>query len=324
MLIAGSDDGLYRISDDAGDDDPIADEVLDPGRVRRVRQFDALDGVFAATTTGLYHSPDGEHWTDLGVPETQVYAVGAHPDGERLYAGTRPARIFATTDDASEAANGDPPEWRELEGFLDLPSREEWRLPRHENLAQVRDVCTTTGEPDRVVAGVEVGGVHVSEDSGESWTERRSDVNDDVHELYALDAAEFVAATGYGLFHTTDDGRSWERLDEDVPQRYFRAVTAIDGTVYAAGAMANSSTWEDDDADPELFAYDDGGSLETVDFPHPDETVTGMTAVDGDLVAGTHRGTLVRLGSDGWHDAGEFPVPGQLTGRYTPLCWFES
>lgn len=55
----------------------------------------------------------------------------------------------------------------------DLPSREEWRLPRNENLAQVRDVHVPDQHLERVVAGVEVGGVHLSDDGGETWTERR-------------------------------------------------------------------------------------------------------------------------------------------------------
>jgi hypothetical protein len=44
-----------------------------------------------------------------------------------------------------------------------------------------------------------------------------------------------------------------------------------------------------------------------------------MTASDGDLVVATHRGSvLVRRGGE-WTAVGELPVPGDLTGRYTPL-----
>ncbi|ERH08287.1 MAG: hypothetical protein J07HX64_00027 [halophilic archaeon J07HX64] len=250
MLLAGSDDGVYRLTDPTEPGTRTATAVLDSGRVLRVRTFDALPGVFAATRTGLYHSPDGVDWTDLAVPTEQVYAVGA--DGRRLYAGTRPAAVYVTQIDGTIGSA--PLAWRELDGFQDLPSRGDWRLPRHENLAQVKDLHAPA--PERLVAGVEVGGVHSSDDGGKTWTERRDGVDDDIHELRAVSAREWLAATGDGLYRTTDGGGTWTRLDDDVEQRYFRAVLATEGGVYAAGAMANSSTWEDDDADPALFRWD--------------------------------------------------------------------
>jgi hypothetical protein len=318
MFLAGSDDGVYHVRGFGDAAEPAeATKVLDSGRVMRLRQFDALDGVFAATNTGLYHSPDCERWTALDVPQEKVYAVAWA--GDRLYAGTRPARLYAT-----EPLDGRAPtdaEWRELDGFQDLPSRGEWRLPRHDDLAQVRDVKADPGGPERVVAGVEVGGVHISDDGGETWTERSEGMNDDVHELHVAGPETYVAATGFGLYRSRDAGRTWTRLDDGVEQRYFRSAFSLDGTVYAGAALSNSSTWNDDDADPEFFAVRDD-ALEPVEIPRGDETVTGMTAVDGALVVATHRGSLFVKRSDGWTDVGAFPVPGPLGGRYTPVTSF--
>jgi len=332
MLLAGSDDGVYRFPDVDGSADRTAEQVLDSGRVMRLRQFDAADGIFAATTTGLFHSTDGETWTDLGVPEERVYSVGALPDGRR-YAGTRPARVYVGEFDGGGAAAGEGDgapsvDWTECDGFRDLPSREEWRLPRHENLAQVRDLHRDPADSDRLVAGVEVGGVHVSDDGGETWTERRdpddgSGLDDDIHELRVVGAGEYVAATGFGLFRTTDAGESWTRLDEGYDQRYFRSVASVNGVVYAGGALANSSTWDDADADPELFAVRDGDPA-VLDFPASDETVTGLTAADGDLVAATHRGSVLVRRDGEWTTVGDLPVTEELTGRYTPLSRVEN
>ncbi|QLH81160.1 WD40 repeat domain-containing protein [Halosimplex pelagicum] len=327
MLLAGSDDGVYRLPDLDGPAERTAERTLASGRVMRLRTFDALAGAFAATTTGLFHSPDGETWVDLGVPTEAVYSVGALPDG-RLYAGTRPAHVYVgefeygagagETDDVGPAV-----EWRECEGFRELPSREEWRLPRHDDLAQVRDVHHDPADPDRLVAGVEVGGVHVSDDGGETWVERRGadseGVDDDIHELHVVGPGEYVAATGFGLFRTTDAGESWTRLDEGVDQRYFRTAFSLDGVGYAGGALANSSTWDDPDADSVLLAVRDG-SAERVEPPAADETVTGTTAVDGDLVVATHRGSVLVRREGEWVRIGDLPVPGDLTGRYTPLA----
>lgn len=312
MLLAGSDDGVYRFADL----NSTAEKVLDSGRVLRARTFDALSGAFAATKTGLYHSPDGTDWTALDVPTETVYAVGADTTGEQLYAGTRPAAVYVA-ELAGGTIDAGALSWRELDGFQDLPSRSEWRLPRHDDLAQVKDVHVPTA--DRVVAGVEVGGVHLSDDGGETWAERRDGVDDDIHELHAVSATEWAAATGHGLYHTTDAGETWLRLDDDVDQRYFRSVFATNGTVYAGSALANSSTWDDDDADPELFRWE-GRALEPVSLPTTDETVTGLTSADGTVVAGTHRGTVLARRSGGWVETGQFPVPGDLTGRYTPLA----
>lgn len=321
MYLIGSDDGIYRLS--AGADSPEdPTRVAATGRVKRVRTFDGVAGVFAATETGLYHSPAGRDWTRLGVPEKSVYAVGATPNGERLFAGTRPAHLYVTSIEG-DLDSGPDLSWTELEGFRELPSRADWGLPRHDNIAQVRDVGVHPEAPDRVVAGVEVGGVHVSEDGGETWVERSAGVNDDVHELHLVGPEEFLAATGFGLFRTRDAGRTWTRLDEGHEQRYFRTVGSVDGEVWAGGALANSSTWNDPDADPALFRVTDRGAIRPVEHPRPSETITGLTAVEDRLVAATHGGTVLVRDVEDWTVAGSFPVSDDVTGRYTPLVRFD-
>ncbi|MFC4550908.1 MULTISPECIES: WD40/YVTN/BNR-like repeat-containing protein [Halorussus] len=325
MLLAGTGDGAYRIDELRATTETSATKVLDAPNVERVRQFDGVDGVFAATGAGLYHSSDGTEWTNLDVPRETVYAVGASPSGERIYAGTRPTHVFVSEPlpAASDGGLG-PLEWRELDGFTDLPSREEWGVPRHDDVAQVRSLCTDPDAPNRVVAGVEPGGVHVSDDGGETWEERRDGVHDDIHELHCVSATEYVAATGVGLYHTEDAGRSWRRLDDEVPQRYFRASRLHDGVLYTSAACVPPNRWESDEANPALFECRDGRTLEAVDSPTPDEVVVGWTTVDGDLVGATHRGTLHRQQSGEWRAVGEVPNPDEtLHGRYVNLTWYD-
>lgn len=296
-LLLGTADGVYRTSDIAFED---ATQELDVGRVLRIRQFQGIKGVFACSETGLYRSnDDGATWTDLGVPRTEVYSVLVSPDGKRLYAGTHPAHLYVSND------GGDT--WRELEGFQDLPSREEWFTPRHRNEAHVRSLGGHPEAPKRVVAGVEVGGVHTSEDRGETWTERRTGVQDDVHHVFIEEAETYVASCGDGLYRTQDAGRSWTRLDEEIDHRYFREALVADGRLYAAAARGSPGTWSGESgADGGLFVSDDEGeTFASVPYPgQPQEVVLAWAAGDDSVVAGTNEGRVLREADDGWESVG--------------------
>lgn len=300
-LLLGTNDGVYRTRDGSVDD---ATQVLDAGRVMRVRRFPSVEGVFACSKSGLYRSTDGgERWTDLGVPREEVYSVVADPGGERLYAGTHPAHLYVS-DDVGEV-------WRELEGFQELPSRENWYTPRHRNEAHVRSLGVHPDAPERVVAGVEVGGVHVSEDRGETWTERRDGVQDDVHHVLVRGPETYIASCGNGLYRTRDAGRSWTRLDDALDHRYFREATVSDGRLYAAAARSSPGTWDGESgADAAMFVSDDDGeSFEHVAYPgEPDEVILAWATVDGRLVAGTNDGRVLREREDGWEMAGRVPA----------------
>jgi len=301
MLLAGTYDGVYRAH---GPRFESAEQVLDAGRVMRIRRFEEWPGVFATTKSGLYHSTDGgDSWTDLGVPREEVYSVLGGPKGERLYAGTHPAHLYVS-EDSGEA-------WRELSGFQDLPSRDSWHTPRHRDEAHVRSLGAHSEAPDHVVAGVEVGGVHVSEDRGETWTERRAGVHDDVHHVLVRGPDHYVASCGGGLYRTRDAGETWVRLDDGVEHTYFRETFARDGTLYAAAARSSPGTWQGErGADAALFeSEDDGDVLEPVAYPgQPEEVVLSWTADDGHVVAGTNDGRVLFRSSGEWVEGGRMPT----------------
>ena len=300
-LLFGTEDGVYRAPAVRFEN---ATQVIDAGRVLRIRRFEGMDGAFACSKTGLYRSTDGgTTWSELGVPREEVYSVCASPDGERLYAGTHPAHLYVSDDDAGS--------WRELDGFQELPSREEWHTPRHRNEAHVRCLDIHPDAPDRIVAGVEVGGVHVSEDRGETWTERRTGLQDDVHHVLVRGPEAYVASCGDGLYRTRDAGRSWTRLDEGLSHRYFREAIEHDGRLYAAAARSSPGTWKGESgADGALFVSEnDGETFESVSYPgRPHEVVLAWTVVDGTVVAGTNDGRVLRETDDGWETSGELPT----------------
>ncbi|UPV73782.1 glycosyl hydrolase [Halorussus limi] len=316
MLLAGTYDGVYRADGPRFDS---AERVLDSDRVLRVRRFEGWDGVFAATKSGLYRSTDrGDSWTNLDVPREEVYSVLGDPAGERLYAGTHPAHLYVSEDGGGERTDGsrtssdvsDGTTWQELTGLQDLPSRDQWHTPRHRDEAHVRSLGAHPDAPERVIAGVEVGGVHVSDDGGETWTERRSGVHDDVHHVLVRGPDHYVASCGGGLYRTRDAGESWVRLDDGADHTYFREAFAHDGTLYAAAARSSPGTWKGDrGADAALFeSENDGDTLESVPYPgQPEEVVLSWADDDGRVVAGTNDGGVMFRSSGEWVEGGRIP-----------------
>lgn len=314
MLYAGSDEGIFRVPLDG---DP-ATAVLDCGRTWRL-ETDRIDGLLAATETGLYASRDGDDWRRVPVPDGEPSAVAVSPVGSHLYLGTRPAAVYvAPMEDGTVPRD---PAWLELSGFRDRPVSDDWGIPRHDGMARVRDLGVHPDAPDRVVAGLEVGGVHVSDDRGTTWAERNGADTDDVHELVVVSPDEFVVATGFGLHRTTDGGRSWSRLDGGGDREYVRSAAVEAGRCYAGVAPGPSPTWNEDD-DHVLLAGPVDGDLDPIESPRPDEVAIGWAETDGGLLAATHRGTVLRRTAYGdWDVAGQVPVADRLRGRYLPLAW---
>jgi hypothetical protein len=322
VLLAGSTDGVRRVGglSDDGTDGASTERVLDAGQVLSLRTFDGIPGAFAATERGLYHSLDGVDWTDLGVPEAAVYSVGAASDGSRLYAGTRPAALYEAPIDGGDVVG----QWQERESLRAAAERDDWGIDRHDGVAQVRDVRAAPREPDRVVVGVEVGGVYVSDDGGETWEDRRvggfdAPHTDDVHGLAVVDRDTFLAATGSGLYRTPDAGRTWSRLDAGHRQSYFRDVLVHDGMWYAGGSPTPPSSW-DETRDHALFVGADEAerALTAVDAPTHGEVAVGWTVYGGVPLAVTNHGTLLWRRDD-WTVAGEVPAPRDIHGRCQPL-----
>ena len=299
-LIVGADDGLYRTPAPQFD---TATKLSATGRVARVRQFAAVEGVFAATKTGLYRSVDGgETWTDLAVPREEVYSVCAGPAGERLYAGTHPAHIYTRSQAGA---------WQELTGFQELPSRPTWHTPRHRNEAHVCSLGIHHAAPDRIVARVEVGGVHLIDDRGRTWQERRDGLHNDVHHLLCRGPGTFIAACGGGLYRTDDAGQTWQRLAQSADRQYFRESIATAGRLYTAASRGPPGTWDGaSGADAALYVLEaDTETVTRVSYPGgPREIILAWAVADGTVIAGTNAGRVLYRSESGWKTGGHVPT----------------
>lgn len=318
-LLVGTADGVYRAG---GVPFEEAERVLDTGKAPRIRAFDGVDGVLAATMGGLFRSTDGgRSWEDLGVPTRRVWDVFGASDG-RLYAGTQPARLYVSTDGGRR--------WSERPSLRDHPTVDEWRCAYGPD-AHLRSVAAHPASPERLLAGVEAGGLYLSEDGGETWakcslTDGVVPVQDDIHQVVPVSPEEYVVVCGRlsihdrnhaaavgGLYFTPDAGTTWSRLDADVVPSYYKTVLLHDGTLYASGCTTVPPEWPTLGAEATGFLSRDlGDSLEPFEYPGaPDEVVLGWAA-DGDRVFGGTaaggRGRVVFSGSTGeWETAGFVP-----------------
>lgn len=326
-LLIGTTAGLFRV--DGGRfaaDDPTA--VLDCGTVRSLRAA-TDETVYAGTDDGLYRSPDSGHsWTDRSPPtDSRIWSVLPAGDGA-LYAGTDDPVLWRSLDDGET--------WAELPAFRRRPSRGVWASPGDPNQARLRSLDTPPGRPEHLVAGLEVGGVHISEDGGESWQDRRTACQDDIHQVQALSDEVILAATGYfdlalegleqghalapgGLYRTTDGGASWTRLDAGQKHAYIRAFHCAAGVLCLSGARGPPPAWRPDGVDAALFESTDlGRRFVEVDAPGGrDELVEAWTTVGGEPVGGTARygtggesrplGRLIRRTDGGYRTLGLVP-----------------
>ncbi|HYN88532.1 MAG TPA: hypothetical protein VER55_08370, partial [Ardenticatenaceae bacterium] len=190
----------------------------------------AREGVIlAGTRAGVFRSDDrGQSWREANVGLTTRYVrwLAYHPDvSDFEFAGTEPAGIFVSRDGAET--------WRECPEVTALRDAHEWFLPYSPRAGCVRGFAF---HGSRAYAAVEVGGVLVSDDGGESWRLAEGSTGDpdlgepptsvvypDVHSLESHPSSPDLvfAATGGGFYGSKDGGKGWRYLYEDC---YCRAV----------------------------------------------------------------------------------------------------
>lgn len=198
---------------------------------RNITSITAHEGVIlAGTESGVFRSSDeGSTWEEAnnGLTSRHVRWLAFHPDLSNLeLAGTEPANIFVTHDNGLS--------WQARPEVAQLRDQFQWSLPYSPEAGCVRGFAF---HGLRIYAAVEVGGVLVSEDNGETWQlARGSDgkpdlegppepfIYPDVHSLEVHPSSPDLvyAPTGGGFYRSRDGGRTW-KLRYDC---YCRAVWA--------------------------------------------------------------------------------------------------
>jgi len=199
----------------------------------------AFCGTFEA---GLYRTIDGRSWERVGaesLPDA-VTAVRVSPhDPREIWVGTEPSRLF-TSPDAGKT-------WRELPELTSLPSADEWSFPPRPSTHHVRWIELDPTDPERVYVGIEAGALLVSEDGGETWTDRPEGSRRDNHALATHPDApgRVYSAAGDGYAESADGGLTWEHPQEGLEHRYVWSVAVdpgdSDAVLVSAASGANSA-----------------------------------------------------------------------------------
>ena len=182
------------------------------------------DTIYAGTENGIFRTTDAaESWHHLPSPTDgrEVWALAIDSNApDTLYAGTCPSALFKSTDGGAN--------WKQL----DVELAEEC-----EGVPIIPRVTTFVIDPDdsqTLYAGIEIDGMRLSTDGGETWTERSEGLSSlDIHGLCVVPGSPktIVAATNNDVCVTTDMGQQWVPLNVKAhyPWPYCRAAFFLNG-----------------------------------------------------------------------------------------------
>jgi photosystem II stability/assembly factor-like uncharacterized protein len=235
--------------------------------------------IYIATEhSGLFTTANGgAEWKRAkpNVPRLTTVSLLALPGA--IFAGTVPAALY-------RAVNGGG--WQELAG--------------------VREGANDNETPRRLFAGIEVGGMLVSDDEGRQWKAAVSGLDDpDVHQILPSRRTKglVVAACGEGVYRSLDHGEHWQKVTPSGPRDFGSAVTEDgSGAVYLGIALGRPNTWlREQRADAAVFVSRDGGTHWEVAVEGLSGGVMAMCPALGGqgIFASTSEGEVWEIGSSG-------------------------
>ena len=294
----------------------------------------------------------GTTWREpvpLGPPVVSV-AIDPHRPG-RLYAGCQPPRVFVSEDQGGS--------WRLLKDFADLPGTEHWEIPLRDPAKRV--VSESAGEgaaiwnllvdprrPGRLIAGVEVGGLVISDDGGDAWSIRLVGGTPDPHAicLHPVDPDVALVSTGFsrftaqrgvfgygetgGVYRSTDGMLSFTSVWPVDPEPQYTRVMCMDPRPPHAATVGVRSSYvqksnprglrrsqlkQSRDAGRTWVNLGDGPYAS---YDHEFSAVTAAPSAPNDVIVGTENGQLFHVDAAllEWTPLGT--VEGPVTALLTP------
>ena len=173
---------------------------------------------------GVFRSKDGgATFEDAELPHGAVHSIAVGPLDGAVYAGCEPSMLFRSRDGGRS--------WAELESLREIPSAATWSFPPRPWTSHVRWIAPSPHDADRLLVGIELGGVMLSEDGAETWKDHRPGAQPDCHALAWHPAAEARAyeAAGGGAAWSSDGGDTWRGADEGRDRHYTWALAVDPG-----------------------------------------------------------------------------------------------
>jgi len=233
-IFVGTLDGVFKVARSSSSGWQVASKNL-PGMEVNVlaARPDKREVIYAGIRGGgLFRSGDaGKNWQRLGkkIFSDKVRALALDPSNpEIVYVGTEPPALWKSEDGGKS--------WRELAGVRRLADERRWTYPVPVIQPHIRSIAIDPGNSQRLCLAAQVGGLLLSSDAGESWSDVRYPIDMDVHSVSfdPANGAVLYAATGGGenfpdptpppkgrpLYRSQDGGKSWESISDSLSRTY--------------------------------------------------------------------------------------------------------
>jgi hypothetical protein len=241
----------------------------------------------------------GASWQSVELPEPAVFSVAIGAADGALYAGTEPSRLFV-------ARRGD---WIELEALQDIPSRKRWSFPPRPWTHHVRWIAPDPRRAERLLVGIELGGLMRSDDGGATFSDHRPGAKLDTHSVawHPRAGERAYQAAGDGAAWSDDGGRTWQAADagRDLPYCWALALDPVDpDRWYVSAASGPRAAHGRSAASGRLYRWDTG-RWRALALP-PDAMPYAAVATGGDLLVGLADGRIMASADRGesWQEAG--------------------
>ncbi len=206
--------------------------------------------------SGLFYTKNaGKNWqrAEPNTPKMMLFSALALNGG--VMVGTIPSAVY-------RSKNGG---WEELEGVRKNSAGANFP-PSPELQSRARYLAYDPVAPARLYAGIEVGGMLVSDDSGYSWQPANEGLTDmDVHEVVASAAnpGMVYAACGEASFRSLDRAVHWENNSTKTHDYGTSVAEDKNGIVYLGAAKGRPNLWiREEGAIAAIFrSADKGASL---------------------------------------------------------------